>query len=84
MVGIGLVQGRADGALGADIGGGHRIEPIASLMVNRADRSEMRQYDLSSAIGEGMSSRQEMSKEGIGQGRHQCRERFDFSFRINP
>ena len=55
-----------DGGLGGKIGGGDRIEKGAAFVVNREGCPEMRQYDRTGLVGEGVGGGKKIVEIGVG------------------
>ncbi len=68
---VGLGNSGTDRCFGGTVGRGHRIEDIASFMVNGTACPEMRQYDRAGLVGQGLGRGQKGLKFklfGIGHG----------------
>src|SRR6476659_136577 len=55
-----------DGGLGGEVGGGDRIEQGAAFVVNREGCPEMRQYDRTGPVGEGVRGGEKIVEIGVG------------------
>ena len=55
-----------DGGLGGKVGGGDRIEQGAAFVVNREGCPEMRQYDRTGLVGEGVRGGEKIVEIGVG------------------
>ena len=62
---VGGGKRRPDGGLGGKVGGGDRIEQGAAFVVNRQRCPEMRQYDRTGMVGEGMGGCKEIVEIGV-------------------